>query len=340
MVLLVATGNRGSMWKDRETLRAAAGLIAARTSRPRLLFIALGDDAAALRIAGIDVLPIGHQTDPRTVARYYQAADVYLHSARADTFPSSILEALACGTPVVATAVGGIPEQVRPAALEAVRARRARTAGTRDRAAGSGRGCRHDGRGRRGAGRGQRARDACSGTTRRATRANASTWIDRSSAISRGIVLSLTTGTVMQCPTVAELPPASSGKTGWPWTEGTRAALAAGTLLDGRPWPRISIVTPSLNHGAFIEEAIRSVLLQAYPNLELIVVDGRSTDGSIKAIGRYGAWLSHWICESDTWAGERLEQRVPTCDRRDPRIPERGRFPSAGLPRRRSPASS
>ena len=122
MVLFLATGNRGSVWKDHEMLRTAAGMIAARTSGPRPLFIALGDDAARLRIAGIDVLPIGYQTDPRSVARCYQAADVYLHCARADTFPTSILEALACGTPVVATDVGGIPEQVRPAALEAVRA--------------------------------------------------------------------------------------------------------------------------------------------------------------------------------------------------------------------------
>ena len=53
-----------------------------------------------------------YQKDPKVVARYYQVADVYIHAARADTFPNTVLEALACGTPVVATAVGGIPEQV------------------------------------------------------------------------------------------------------------------------------------------------------------------------------------------------------------------------------------
>ncbi len=49
---------------------------------------------------------------PKQIARYYQAADLYLHPARADTFPNTVLEALTCGTPVVASAVGGIPEQV------------------------------------------------------------------------------------------------------------------------------------------------------------------------------------------------------------------------------------
>ena len=55
---------------------------------------------------------VPHQDDPSSVARYYQAADVYVHAAKADTFPISVIEAAACGLPVVATAVGGIPEQV------------------------------------------------------------------------------------------------------------------------------------------------------------------------------------------------------------------------------------
>jgi len=52
------------------------------------------------------------QKDPKIVAWSHQAADLYLHPARADTFPTTVLEALACGTPIVASAVGGIPEQV------------------------------------------------------------------------------------------------------------------------------------------------------------------------------------------------------------------------------------
>ena len=65
---------------------------------------------------------------------------------------------------------------------------------------------------------------------------------------------------------------------------------------------------PSLNQGAFLEEAIRSVLLQSYPNLELIVVDGGSTDDSAETIARYAPWLAHWICEDDEGPADALNK--------------------------------
>ena len=119
-LVLLTCSHRGSPWTDQQTLRSAVGLIAARTSGRSVLFIALGNDAAAPPVAGADVRFVGYQTEPAAVARYHQAADVYVHFARADTFPSTILEALACGTPVVATAVGGIPEQIRAGEVDAV----------------------------------------------------------------------------------------------------------------------------------------------------------------------------------------------------------------------------
>ena len=93
-------------------MRAAVAQVAECGGGQSVLFIALGEDAPAERIGQTEVHYVPYEEDPKAVARYYQAADVYIHAARADTFPNTVLEALACGTPVVATAVGGIPEQI------------------------------------------------------------------------------------------------------------------------------------------------------------------------------------------------------------------------------------
>jgi len=61
----------------------------------------------------------------------------------------------------------------------------------------------------------------------------------------------------------------------------------------------VSIVTPSYNQGHFVEETIRSVLLQGYPNLEYIIIDGGSTDQSVEIIQRYEPWLAYWASEAD-----------------------------------------
>lgn len=97
---------------------------------------------------------------------------------------------------------------------------------------------------------------------------------------------------------VSTLPAPDPSKMGWPWSieEGNDDSLILSQNID---LPRICIVTPSLNQGKYIEETIRSVILQNYPNLEYIIMDGGSTDETLSIIKKYSNWITYWVSKKD-----------------------------------------
>lgn len=78
-------------------------------------------------------------------------------------------------------------------------------------------------------------------------------------------------------------------------------------------FPRISIITPSLDQGRYVEKTIQSVFEQAYPNLEYMIVDGGSTDGSIEIIRRYDDRLTWWVSEKDRGQSHAINKGLRRC---------------------------
>jgi glycosyltransferase involved in cell wall biosynthesis len=108
VLMFAATAPRSNPFKDYETIRNAVARLTA-LGRP-IWLIVVGDAAPEERLGSVHVRHVPYIESAALMAQYYQAADLYLHAAKNEVFGIVIAEALACGLPVVATAVDGVPE--------------------------------------------------------------------------------------------------------------------------------------------------------------------------------------------------------------------------------------
>lgn len=108
IILLIAH----TVFRDLATMEAALAQASSTNRGEDLLFICLGKKKPDQPLGQGRIRYMGIERDQRRMALYYQASDVYIHAALGEVFGKTITEAMACGIPVVATAVGGIPEQV------------------------------------------------------------------------------------------------------------------------------------------------------------------------------------------------------------------------------------
>lgn len=110
-LFVARTGSKSNPYKDYTTVQDAVEQIQVVALDKRLLFVCVGGRAMSSNSPNRRF--VGFVSEPERMASYYQAADILLHAANAESFGLVLIEAQACGLPVVATAVGGIPETLR-----------------------------------------------------------------------------------------------------------------------------------------------------------------------------------------------------------------------------------
>ncbi|MBO4513573.1 MAG: glycosyltransferase [Victivallales bacterium] len=108
-IVMFASAAAKTVFKDQDTLRNAVAEISHR--RPDVHFICVG---AELGMDAPNLHTMAYISSPAKMADCYRAADVFLHTAKAEAFGKTVTEAMACGTPAVASGVGGLLEQILP----------------------------------------------------------------------------------------------------------------------------------------------------------------------------------------------------------------------------------
>jgi len=113
ILLFASYGIKRKRWKNFAMLTEVIDRVGEMNTEKKILIIALGDNQPSKQYTYAKLVFLPYSKDASYVAELFSMSDVYLHASNMDTFPNVILEALSSGVPVIATAVGGIPEQVK-----------------------------------------------------------------------------------------------------------------------------------------------------------------------------------------------------------------------------------
>jgi len=261
-----------------------------------------------------DVLPglnlplirLGYVQEESALAALYSMADLFVIPSIEDNLPNTVVEAMLCGVPVVGFNIGGIPDMVQHKKTGYLVPPRD-VAGLVEAidwclfhpdAAGMGGRCREIA-----AARYSMEAQAANYTALYREILGLSSADTASTAATR-IAAPPATHTAPAIAAAAQSTPTASAQLSLAPRDraGVRASAGSATL------PRISVVIPSYNYGRYLEACLDSILSQDYPNLELIVLDGGSSDNTVEILRRYERHLSFWRSEPDAGQYSAIEE--------------------------------